>query len=115
MAEQKLDLFEFASASMAETGAAAAKIVRRQILYAELLGAPFYRIPDDVVCHASASSRSIPHPPEYLALAHARMPEPTINEHLAPSRHRDSSHPSSFADQIDDNPVAISQLQLIQA
>jgi hypothetical protein len=116
VAKQKLDLFEFASASMAETGATATKIVRRQILYAGLLGTPFDRIPDYVVCHSSTLSRSIPqNPSEHFARAHARMPEPAINERLAPGRHRDSSHPAAFANQIDDNPVPLPQLQLIQA
>jgi hypothetical protein len=43
MAEQKLDLFEFASTSMAEARAAATKIVRCQIAHAGLLGATFDR------------------------------------------------------------------------
>jgi hypothetical protein len=41
VAEQKLDLFEFASTAMAEAGAAATKIVRCEILYAGSLGTPF--------------------------------------------------------------------------
>jgi hypothetical protein len=116
VAKKKLNLFELASASMAETGATATKIVGRQIFYASLPGTPFDCIPDYVGCHASILSCSIPpNPSEHVALAHARMPEPTINERLAPGRHRDSSHPSAFANQIGDNPVALPQLQLIQS
>jgi hypothetical protein len=43
------------------------------------------------------------------------MPDPTIDERLALGRHWDSSYPSAFANQIDDNPVALPQLQLIQS
>src|SRR5271169_136049 len=89
MAEQKLDLFEFASTSMADARAAATKIVRCQIAYAGLLGATFDRIPDYVGCHPSILSRSIlQNPSEHFPLVHARMAEPDIYKSLAPIRHR---------------------------
>jgi hypothetical protein len=55
----------------------------------------------------------MPLPLQAFEIQQSTDTEPTINEHLAPSRHRDSSHPSAFADQIDDNPVALSQLQFL--
>ena len=89
MAKQKLDLFEFASTSMAEAGATAAKIVGRQIVHVGPHGTPFDRIPNYVGRHASILSRSIfQHPSEQFSLAHTRMAEPNINEPLAPTRHR---------------------------
>ena len=67
MAEQKLNLFEFASTSMAEARAAATKIVRCQILDAGPHGTPFDRIPNYVGCHATILSRSIlQNPPEHF-------------------------------------------------
>jgi hypothetical protein len=89
VAEQKLDLFEFASTSMAEAGTTATKIVRCKILYASPLGTPFDRIPDYVGCHASILSLSIlQNPSKGFSLAHARMAKPKIQKPLAPSRHR---------------------------
>jgi hypothetical protein len=83
VAKQKLDLFEFASACMAEAGATATKIVGCQIVYAGPLGAPFDRIPDYVGCHASILSRSIlQNPSEHFPLADARMAEPNIYSHF---------------------------------
>jgi hypothetical protein len=52
VAKEKLNLFQFASTAMAQTGASAAKIVGRQIVYAGLSGAPLHRVPDDIGRHA---------------------------------------------------------------
>jgi hypothetical protein len=59
VAKQKLDLFEFASTSMAEARATATKIMGREIVCASTLGAPFDRILDYVGRHASILSSSI--------------------------------------------------------
>ena len=84
MAKQKLDLFEFASTSMAEAGATATKIVGCQIGYAGPLGTPFDLIPDHVGCHASILSRTIlQNPSEHFPLAHSRTAEPNIHKLLA--------------------------------
>ena len=108
MAKQKLDLFEFASTTVAEARAAATKIVGRQIAYADTLGAAFDRIPNYVGCHSSILSRSIlQNPPEHLPLIHGRIAEPDIYKPLAPIRHRHRSYPSALAHQIGDDPVAI--------
>jgi hypothetical protein len=116
MAEQKLNLFEFASTSMADVRATATKIVRCQIAYAGQLGATFDRIPDYVGCHPSVLSRSIlQNPSEHFPIVHARMAEPDIYKSLAPVRHRHRSNPSALALQIDNGPVALPQLQLIQS
>jgi hypothetical protein len=40
VSKQKLDLFEFASTSMAEAGATTTKIVGRRIVYADSLDSP---------------------------------------------------------------------------
>ena len=85
MSEQKLNLFEFAAAIMAESGTGATKIVTRQIGYAGLSGAPLDRIPDYVGCHAGVLSPSLlRNPSEHFPLAHPRMPEPSIEKLLAP-------------------------------
>src|SRR5258706_16475300 len=90
--EEKLNLFQFASTTMAQARASAAKIVGCQIAYAGLPGASLHRVPDYVSCHASFLSHSpLQNPPEYFSLAHSRMPEPGIEKLLAPRRHRHRS------------------------
>jgi hypothetical protein len=89
VAEQKLDLFEFAATIMAESGTGATKVVGLQVGYAGLPGAPLHRVPDYVGCHGSFVSHStLQNPPEYFSLAHSRMPEPGIEKLLAPRRYR---------------------------
>ena len=115
MAKKKLDLFEFAAASMAETCATASKVVWCEIFDPGLFSTSFHRIPDYVGCHASALSHSISQNlSEHFSVAYARIPKPTIDKGFAPSWHRDSSNPSAFANQIDDYPVALPELQLFQ-
>jgi len=53
VAKQKLNLFQFASTTMAQAGASAAKIVGCQIVYAGLSGASLHRVSDYVGYHAS--------------------------------------------------------------
>src|SRR5258708_25927199 len=90
--EEKLNLFQFASTTMAQARASAAKIVGGQIAYAGLPGASLHRVPDYVSCHASFLSHSpLQNPPEYFSLAHSRIPEPGIEKLLAPQRHRHRS------------------------
>jgi hypothetical protein len=83
--EQKPNLFEFTAAVMTESGTGATKIVGRQIGYSGLSGTPLDGIPDYVRCHASFSWLSyFRHSSEYSPVAHARMPEPCIQELLGP-------------------------------
>jgi hypothetical protein len=85
VSKQKLNLFEFAAAIMAQSSTGATKIVGRQIFYASLTGTPLDRVPDYVGCHASVLSLSVfRNPSEYFPLAHARMLEPSIDKLFAP-------------------------------
>ena len=88
VANQKLNLFQFASTAMAKPGACATEIVGRQIVYAGLSGAPLHCVPDYVGCHARfLSHSSLQNPPEYFPLTHSRMLEPDIEKVLAPRRY----------------------------
>ena len=85
VSEQKLNLFEFAAAIMAEARTGATKIVRREIGDACLPGTPLHRIPDHVGCHAGVLSLSVfRNPSEHFPLAHLRMPKPGVDKLLAP-------------------------------
>jgi hypothetical protein len=116
VAEEKLNLFQFASTAMTQARTSAAKIVGCQIAYAGLPGAPLHRIPDHVGCDASFLSLSpFQNPPEYFSLAHSRMAEPGIEKLLAPRRYRYRSQPFSFPNQIDNDPTTIPRLELVEA
>jgi hypothetical protein len=52
--KEKLNLLQFASTTMAQAGASAAKIVGREIIYAGLSSTPLHRVPDDIGGHASS-------------------------------------------------------------
>jgi hypothetical protein len=58
VSQQQLNLFEFAAAIMTESGAAATKVVGRQIGYTGLAGTPLDGIPDYVGCHPGFLQRS---------------------------------------------------------
>src|ERR1700685_2405311 len=58
VAEEKLNLFQFASTTVAEACACATQIVGCQIADAGLPSAPFHRIPHYVSCHAGILSHS---------------------------------------------------------
>jgi hypothetical protein len=113
--EEKLNLFQLASTTMAEARARSAKIVGCEIAYAGLPGAPLHRVPDYVGCHTSFLSYSpLQNPPEYLSLSHSRMPEPGIEKLFAPRRYRYGSQSFSFPDQIDNDPTTLPRLQLVE-
>src|SRR5260370_11154469 len=76
MPKQKPNLFEFATAIVAESGTGATKIVGSQIGYAGLPGTTLDRIPDYVSCHATFLRLShFRNSSEYSSFAYARMPE----------------------------------------
>jgi hypothetical protein len=60
VAKQKLNLFQFASTTVAQAGASAAKVVGCQIVYAGLSGAPLHRVPDYIGRHTRVPARIPP-------------------------------------------------------
>src|SRR5271165_504236 len=114
--KQKPNLFEFAAAIVAESGAGTTKVMGGQVGDACLPGTSLDRIPDNVCGHASVLSPShFRNSSEYSSLADSRMREPCIQQLLGPRRHRYGSQPSSFTDQIDDDPASFPHLQLFQS
>jgi hypothetical protein len=115
VAEKKLNLFEFASGLMAETGASATKIVGCKVVNADSLGVSPHGIPDYVGCHSFAlPSPILRNSSEHLAFRHSSVMEPSIYEAFTPGWHGDRSQSSSLPNHIYDYPVAFPQLQLIQ-
>jgi hypothetical protein len=58
---------------------------------------------------------TLQNPPEHFPLIHGRIADPDIYKPLAPIRDRHRSYPTALAHQIDDDPVALPQLHLIQS
>jgi hypothetical protein len=70
--KEKLNLLEFPSSPMTETGACATKIVGRETVNADSLAISFHRVPDHVAC----TSCILPSPilrnsSEYFAFSHS--------------------------------------------
>ena len=96
MTEQALNLFEFASSAMTETGASATKIMGCEMVNADSLGVSFYRIPDNISGHSTVQHRPcFEIRPEYFAFSYSLIAEPNIDQILTPLRHGYCSQPSA--------------------
>ena len=116
MAKKKLKLFEFASCAVAKASAGAAKVVRCEMADADPFGISLYGGPDHVGSYARSQFRPVsPDPPKNFAFTHACIGKPSINECFAPIRNGHCSQPSRLAEQIDDHPMSVPRLQLIQS
>lgn len=70
--KEKLNLLEFPSSTMTETGACATKIVGRETGNADSLGILFHRIPDYVACNSCIlPSPILRNSSEYFAFSHS--------------------------------------------
>ena len=113
VAKQNLKRFDFATTCVAKAGAATAKIVRCTIDNG--LAHRLTASQTDVGGHASFLSRSVfENSSECFALVYSRTTEPDVHKTLAPGRHGYRSQPFVFANQADNDPVALPQSKLIQ-
>jgi hypothetical protein len=100
---------------MAEAGACATKIVGSKMVKADSFGMALHGVPDYVSFHSIIlSSAVLRNSPEHLTFGHSRATEPSINQRFTPDRHRNRSQSSSLPKHIDDHPVVLPGLQLIQ-
>jgi hypothetical protein len=101
---------------MAEAGTCATKIVGSKMVKADSFGVSLHGVPDYVGFHViMLSSAALRNSPEHLTFRHSRNTEPGINQRFTPDRHRNRSQPSSLPKHIDDHPVVLPRLQLIQS
>jgi len=69
MAQEKLDLLKFSSVGVAQLGARATKIVRRNVLKAKTLCTFAHNVPDNVLGDSSTPARAVSaHRAEYTAM-----------------------------------------------
>jgi hypothetical protein len=70
--KEKLNLLEFPSSTMTETGAGTSQIVWRETINADSLGIAFHRIPDYVACNSCILPSPIRrNSSEYFAFSHS--------------------------------------------
>ena len=104
---RKLDLFEFATRQVAQSGAGASEIVRRENLNSSVDRDNLDDVPDRL-----RRDRLTPHSPEpaYASedrnRADTRDCRPIANHPLRPDRDRNSPDMFSLADQVGDDPMS---------
>jgi hypothetical protein len=101
---------------MAEAGTCATKIVGSEMVKAVSFGISLHGIPDYVGFHSIIlSSTVLRNSPEHLTFRYSRATEPSINQTFTPAWHRNCSQSSPLPEHIDDHPVVLPRLQLIQS
>ena len=113
MTEQKLDLFELSARIMAQTGAGATKIVRRNPIQTAFQGSRLHDAPDHLRTEcARADTLAFIDRAKNRTRRDTGGSQPAIHRALDPNRHWHSAHVSAFADEIRDHPVLFSLLDV---
>src|SRR5262249_38711652 len=108
MAQQELDLVEFATSGVTEPGARPAAVMRRKVLHADSVAVLLHRVPDHLLRHPLAPHRSESiHTPEQPAFGDGGCCRPLVQRGLYPRRDRNRADVSSFADQIAHRPMVL--------
>ena len=108
MAEQKLDLLQFAAGGVAQTSARSPQIVRRQGFDAHTGGAVSHYVPNYVLSYPVSPNRPIlANGAEQLAGDDGSTLSPCVDCRFDPCRYRHCPHMPGFADKVDDRPVIL--------
>ena len=111
MTKQELNLFQFATIHTTEPGARSAKIVWREMVQLHPLSDPSHHVPNDVLRDSLAPGGSMPaNSAEDSARRHLCRLSPSIDCILDPSRHRNGTDMTAFADQVHNGPMSLSDL-----
>jgi hypothetical protein len=113
MTEQKLDLFKLSARIMAQTGAGATKIVRRNPIQTAFQGSRLHDAPDHLRTEcARANTLGLIDRAKNRTRRDTGGSQPAIHRALDPNRHWHSAHVPAFADEIRDHPVLFSLLEV---
>lgn len=115
MSQQELNLVEFATSEVAQPGAGAPEIVRRELLDAGAPGRGLHHVPDDfrrhpISPHAAGLVDRAKRPP----LREAGRRCPGVKAGLDPVRYWDGPDVAGLAQQISDDPVLIALLDRLE-
>lgn len=113
MAQQELNLFQLATAAVAELGTSPAQIMGCNMLQSRSLTACLYDVPDHVLRDAVApNSSSSADRSEDPALRDASLCGPFIKRGFDPHWNRYGADMAALADQIHDRPVPLPHLNV---
>ena len=114
MAEKKLDLLQFAARLVAQTGAAATKVMRRQFLNASAPCRCLHDMPDRLGRDPLTPNLTVPvYTTEDQARGNVGSRHPLVNYSFSPRRHRNRTNALPFSDQIRDYPVVFPNLKIL--
>jgi hypothetical protein len=106
MPQKELDLFQLPSRSMAEAGAGATQVVRRQFLQSDPFCRILHDVPDGFFGHAfTQDPPHFRHSTEDLTSADPRSSQPDSQLFHYPTGDRNRANMSRLALQIDNSPV----------
>jgi hypothetical protein len=78
--EQELNLFEFAPSAVAEPSAGTAKVMRCQMIHADLLGISLHCCPNNIRRDPTTQFGLVsPDSPEYQPFSHSGSTKPTVD------------------------------------
>jgi len=108
-------LLQLSAAQMAEPGAAAAQIMRREPVNSGPLRSCFDYVPDRLRRDPCAPKLAHPvHPPENSARGDLGGCAPAVNSSFHPNRDRNRADMLSFANQVSDDPVLLPNLKILR-
>jgi hypothetical protein len=113
MPEEELDLFDFATCSVAQLCTGSAQIVWCEVIQLRPFGTPPNHVPDDVLGNAFSPGCSVTaHGPEDAASADLGHQHPTIDRFLDPDGHGHGPDMPALANQVDNGPMPLPDLQV---
>ena len=111
VAEQELNLFQFASGDMTQSGTRAAKIVRSELGIAQLCGMFLDNVPDRLLRQAVTPSLArFTDASKYSSGIDPSRTGPLISDLLYPIGNGNGPNVSTFPDQIYDGPMFVAPL-----
>jgi hypothetical protein len=109
-----LDLLQLSTIHMAEFCAGPAQITRSKMIQLHPFRAPSNNIPDDVLGNSFAPRRTVTaDSPENPARCDLGGRHPSIDGGLHPSWYRRGPNVTAFANQVDDGPMSLPDLDVI--
>ena len=116
MAEQELNLLQFAAGLMAETGACPPEVVRREKWNLAVLGFPLHDTPNDLRAETCApNSACLVDRTKEGAGSDSGSLRPGVNSSFYPIRDWNGSYVAALADKIGYDPVLLPLLYVFNA
>jgi hypothetical protein len=113
MPETQLDLLQPCSTFVREFGKRASEVMGREPRHADLLTTTLDYFEDGTGRHARASNAPASiYGTQDQSFRNASGREPVVNSAFCPTGHRHTANSLAFADQVDDHPARLAQLDM---